>query len=312
MTKRSGAGAGGRFGGRADGRILAGVASLEPPLPPGRYVDLPGRGRTFARVADGPGPAAPTVLLLHGWTATADLNWFRCYAPMRKSFRVVAIDHRGHGRGMRTRRPFRLEDCADDAAVLLHELGIDSVIPVGYSMGGPIAQLFWKRHRLRTEGLVLCATSRNFGRSAPERAMFASMLGLSVGARVTPGVVRRRVADRVFERRLAETPLGPWAASELRRHDSATILQAGWAIGSFSSADWIGDVDVPTSVVVTMQDSVVRPYRQLKLADAIPGAQVFPVAGDHAVCVAQPQRFVPALVDACRSVVSRSRDRRAG
>ena len=286
------------------------MSTIEPPLPPGQFVGLPKRGRTFARVAPGPGRYAPTLLLLHGWTATADLNWFRCYQPLARSFRVVAIDHRGHGRGIRSRRPFRLEDCADDAAALLDELNIPSVIPVGYSMGGPIAQLFWKRHRSRTDGLVLCATSRNFGRSAPERAMFASMLGLSVGARVTPGVVRRQVADRVFERRLTNTPLGPWASRELKRHDPATILQAGWAIGSFSSADWIGDVDVPTSVVVTMQDSVVHPSRQIRLAESIPGAQVFPVAGDHAVCVTSPQRFVPALVDACRSVSSRATNRR--
>ena len=285
---------------------------MEPQLPPGQYIDLPGRGRTFARVTPGPGPAAPTVLLLHGWTATADLNWFQCYQPLSRSFRVVALDHRGHGRGMRTRRPFRLEDCADDAASLVRQLGISQVIPVGYSMGGPIAQLFWKRHRHLVEGLVLCATSRNFGRSMPERAMFASLLGLSMGARVTPHVVRRHVADRVFERRLAQTPLGPWASSELRRHDPAAILQAGWAIGSFSSADWIDQVDVPTGVVVTMQDSVVHPYRQLKLADAIAHAEVFPVAGDHAVCVTGPQRFVPALLDACRTVVTRSRDRQAG
>jgi 3-oxoadipate enol-lactonase len=288
------------------------VDVVEPPLPPGDFVKLPSRGRTFARVANGPGPAAPTVLLLHGWTATADLNWFRCYEPLSRSFRVVALDHRGHGRGIRSRRPFRLEDCADDAAALIEQLGIHTVIPVGYSMGGPIAQLFWKRHRTKTEGLVLCATSRNFGRSTPERAMFASMLGLSMGARVAPGNVRRQVADRIFERRLANSPLGPWASRELRNHDTPTILQAGWAIGSFSSASWIGEVNVPTSVVVTMQDSVVHPHRQMRLADSIPHSQTFPVAGDHAVCVTAPHRFVPALVDACRSVVNRSRDRRAG
>lgn len=285
---------------------------LEPPLPPGRALHLPGRGTTWVRVANGPGPAAPTLMLLHGWTATADLNWFRCYAPLSRSFRVVALDHRGHGRGIRSRRPFRLEDCADDAAAVAAQLGIHDVIAVGYSMGGPIAQLLWNRHRSLVRGLVLCATSRNFGRSIRERAMFTSMLGLSGMARVTPAPVRRQVSDRIFTRRLADTPLGPWAAAELRRSDPATVLQAGWSIGSFSSASWIGTVDVPAAVVVTMQDSVVHPHRQLRLADSIPGAQVFPVSGDHAVCVTAPNRFVPALLDACRSVVSAPPTRRAG
>ena len=280
---------------------------VRPPLPPGREIELPGRGRTFARISAPPRGDAPTLLLLHGWTATADLNWFRCYGALSRRFGIVAIDHRGHGRGIRTHRPFRLSDCADDAAALCSELGLTSVIAVGYSMGGPIAQLTWKRHRDLVDGLVLCATSRNFGRSAPERAMFTSMLGLSGVARVTPGVVRRQVADRLFERRLTGTVLGEWAAEELRRSDPTTILQAGWSIGRFTSHDWIGEVDVPTAVVATMNDSVVPAQRQLKLAKSIPGATVHTVSGDHAACVFEPQRFVPALLDACTSVAQRAR-----
>jgi 3-oxoadipate enol-lactonase len=284
---------------------------IEPPLPPGRAVDLPGRGRTFARIAEGP-PGAPTVLLLHGWTASADLNWFRCYAPLQRHFNVVAIDHRGHGRGIRSPlRRFSLGDCADDAAALAEQLGIRHLIAVGYSMGGPIAQVLWKRHPELVDGLVLCATSRNFGRSLPERAMFTSLLGLSGVARVTPKIVRRQVAGRILGARLDATPLGQWVAAELQRNDSATVLQAGWSIGRFSSAKWIGGVDVPTAVVVTTHDSVVSPTRQVHLAQAIPGASVIKVAGDHGVCVTDPQRFVPALLTAVQRVSAASTSRAA-
>jgi 3-oxoadipate enol-lactonase len=282
---------------------------LAPPLPPGREIKLPRRGTTFYREVAGP-PGAPTLLLLHGWTASADLNWFRCYAPLGRRFRVIAIDHRGHGRGIRTRRPFRLADCADDAVALLDELGIDRVIPVGYSMGGPIAQLVWKRHPDRVDGLVLCATSRNFGRSAPERAMFTSLLGLSGVAMMTPQSVRKRVADKLFVGRFNQSPLAQWAAEELRRNDPATILQAGWSIGAFSSADWIGDVNVPTSVVVTTRDHVVNPERQMKLAQSIPNATVHRVPADHDACVLAANVFVPALLEATTTVARRAHARR--
>jgi len=291
---------------RLSGRNLGGVDVLTPPLPPGREIALAGRGRTFVRVAEGPS-GAPTLLLLHGWTANADLNWFRCYEPLSRHFNVVAIDHRGHGRGVRSRRPFSLAACADDAAAALEELGIASVIAVGYSMGGPIAQLLWKRHPELVDGLVLCATSRNFGNSLPERAMFTSMLGLSGMVRLTPKAVRRQVAGRVLGSRLDQTPLGQWVAAELRRNDPSTVLQAGWAIGRFSSAEWIGDVDVPTAVVVTTRDSVVAPARQLRLAQSIPGAEIVRCSGDHGVCVMDPGRFVPAMLDACTRVGRRVR-----
>jgi hypothetical protein len=158
---------------------------------------------------------------------------------------------------------------------------------------------------------VLCATSRNFGRSTPERLMFTGMLGLSGVAKLTPAAVRRRVAGRIFGSRWEQSPLGAWIAQELQRNDPGTVLQAGYSIGRFSSADWIGDVDVPTAVLVTIHDQVVATRRQLRLADSIPGAEVIRVAGDHGVCVTDPGRFVPALLDGCTRVARRARSLRA-
>ena len=103
-----------------------------PALPHGEHVELPGRGTTFVRHLAGP-EGAPTVLLLHGWTASMDLNFFTCFRPLAKHFNVVALDHRGHGRGIRSRRAFRLEDCADDAVALLDVLGIDHVMDMPFN-----------------------------------------------------------------------------------------------------------------------------------------------------------------------------------
>jgi hypothetical protein len=120
-------------------------------------------------------------------------------------------------------------------------------------------------------------------------------------------LVRRRLAGAVLRRRLDGAPLERWAVDQLRRGDPGTILQAGSALGAFGSHRWIGEVDVPAAVVVTAQDSLVHPRRQLALAAALPGSEVFPVQGDHGVCVADPGRFVPVLVDACSWVAARAR-----
>lgn len=281
-------------------------ASAPVPLPAGRPILLPGRGQTFVREAPGP-PGAPTLLLLHGWTVTADLNWFACYAPLAEHFRVVAMDHRGHGQGIRSWRPFRLEDCADDAAALAAELGIDRLVPVGYSMGGPVAQLLWRRHPGLVAGMVLSATASSF--SSPDtrsRVYFSALLGLSVAARFTPQHVRRQVADNLIRRRLQGAALADWGQSEMERCDPAAVLEAGWAIGRFNSSDWIGEVDVPTAVIVTALDQVVSPRRQRALADAIHKARLLEVEGDHGACVTDAPRFVPALLDACNDVGSRA------
>lgn len=244
--------------------------------------------------------------MLHGWTASADLNWFPEYAPLGRRFSVLAIDHRGHGRGIRSPDRFRLADCADDAAAACAELGIERVIGVGYSMGGPIAQLLWHRHRHLVEGLVFCATSRNFRGRPAEKLTFGALGGLSVLARGTPDSWRRRAALRVLAGRTGEGRYGEWALREYRRGDPSTIIEAGAALGRYSSHEWIHEIDVPAAVVVTELDQVVPPQRQRKLADAIPGATVHPVAGDHICCVQQPDRFVPALLDACADVGARA------
>lgn len=284
------------------------MSPVPPPvdLPAGRELHLPGRGRTFVREAPGP-DGAPTLLLLHGWTVTADLNWFACFGPLARRFRVVALDHRGHGRGIRSKRPFRLEDCADDAAALAGALDIDRLIPVGYSMGGPVAQLMWRRHPRLVAGLVLCATAADFSSpDARSRLYFSGLLGLSVAARLTPEPVRRQVADNLIRRRLNGATLADWGQSQMGRSDPASVLEAGWAIGRFRSSGWVGGIDVPTAVVVTARDEVVSPRRQQALAAAIPGARRLDVDGGHGACVVDPARFVPTLLEACTDVASRA------
>jgi pimeloyl-ACP methyl ester carboxylesterase len=108
-------------------------------MPPARTVLVPDRGEFFVRDTGGDGPV---VLLLHGWMVSADLNWYTAYGPLAEAgYRILAIDHRGHARGLRALAPFRLTDCADDAAAGLGTLEIEQAIVVGYSMGGAIAQL---------------------------------------------------------------------------------------------------------------------------------------------------------------------------
>ena len=257
-------------------------------------------------IRDLAGPdGAPTVALLHGWTASADLNFFTCYRELGEHYRVVAFDHRGHARGLRVKKAFRLEDCADDVIAVADQLGIDTLIPVGYSMGGPIAQLMWQRHRDRVDGLVLCATAPYFAGRRPERLSFVGLTGLAAIAKYTPSQARDWITDQLYLQRRTEA-WSDWAIEQASSHDWRKILEAGRAIGEFSSSDWVNEIDVPTSVVVTMRDDIVPVRRQAKLFQWIPGAEAFRVNGAHDAVVAKADRFVPQLVRAVDSVVTRS------
>lgn len=276
-----------------------------PKLPPAGFVDLAGRGRTWVYDSGSGGGAA--VVLLHGWTSTAALTWYRSFPALAGRGRVVALDHRGHGRGIRSRLPFRLEDCADDAAELIRTLELERPTVVGYSMGGPVAQLLWRRHPELIGGLVLSATAARFHSRPHWRGPLGTMaLGGSTAISLLPGLVRQRGMDTATRRWQANNSAAAWAVAEWRRHDPAALIQAGLALSRFDSTGWISDIDVPTAVIVATADTLVAPIRQLFLADNIPGATVHLVAGEHRACVDVPGLFVPALLEACASVESRA------
>lgn len=275
---------------------------MPPPLPPGRVELVPGRGEVFLREA--PGPAdRPTIVLLHGWTASADLNWFLLYDAVAALGPLIAVDHRGHGRGMRSEEPFSLEAAADDVAGLLRTLGRGPVIAVGYSMGGPIAMHLWNRHPDLVCGLVLQATALEWRASAFERLLwrFMGVVELSLRIGNPDGLIERILRDAV-ETCPDLAPYRGWLKAELRRGDPADLAAAGRALGNYDARPFAGEVDVPTAVVVTTKDRLVRPRKQRALAAAVPGAHIIEVKADHDAPLMEADRLRAATVAAVRHV----------
>jgi 3-oxoadipate enol-lactonase len=278
-------------------------------VPQGRTVELPGRGSTY--VVDVPGPqGAPTLVLLHALGCTGHLGWYPVIADLAEHYRVVILDQRWHGRGIRSRR-FRLDDCADDVVALLDVLGIEQAVPVGYSMGGLVAQLVWRRHPDRVAGLVLCSTARNFRGKRREQLFFpvmsTAMLPLSPYCR---GRVERVASALPAVPSVAAAEKG-WGLVEFRSTSAWSMAAVLEELGRFNSAGWIGEVDVPASVVVTIRDRAVPARRQRRLAESMPGAEIVEVAGGHVALMFQADRFKAALLEAVASVVARGDHRTA-
>lgn len=278
---------------------------VRPELPTGRHVMLPGRGVTWVREAPGP-LGGPAIVLLHGWSGTADLHWHPYFESLGGDGRVVAPDLRGHGRGLKHGDPFRLEDCADDVAALIETLGLGRCVLVGYSMGGAVAQLVWRRHRDVVAGLVFCSTSATFRSTARLRLLFGAAAGVGV---VGASSTLNSVAGSAFGALARWNGLrgeDVWGIDQLARHDWGQVIEAGNRVGRFDARHWIGTIDVPTSVIATLGDDVVPTRHQVALAEAIPGATVRFTPGGHHLCVTDPDAFTPVIAAACREVVGRS------
>lgn len=276
-------------------------APIPPPLPPGAVVTLPDRGEFFYRDTGGDPQAAPPVLLLHGWTASADLNFFALYDELAVRHRVIALDHRGHGRGLRPQTPFSLEACADDAAALLAELGAGPAIVVGFSMGGAVQMLLHQRHPDLVAGMVFCGTALEWKASPRERAVWRGMSLVEAALRSGTGEgIVARVLREVIDGSPDLEALEPWVTGEFHRGSPPDLAGAGRALAAYDGRPLAPDVDVPCAVVVTTTDQLVRPEKQYELADAL-GADIFTLEGDHF----SPFTKGPAFAKAIRSAVDR-------
>jgi pimeloyl-ACP methyl ester carboxylesterase len=217
---------------------------------------------------------------------------------------IIALDMRGHGRGIHGEDVSYpggenfLEDNADDVAAAMDVLGIDKAIVVGYSMGTTIAPLLWKRHPERVEGLVLCAGAAKF-----PQTLAGTLAETEKQVQRIPWQLRRVAAHA--------TDLGLFRAipllNEAGRNDPLLFAQAGLAIEKYDARPWIGDIDVPTAVLVMENDHLVPRQLQADLLKAIPGAQgyfIFSKAGHLAAGFGK--EFPTQLGAAVRDVASRA------
>ena len=192
------------------------------------------------------------------------------------------------------------------------------VIVVGYSLGGMVAQALWRRHPEHVGALVLGATSA--APIPPSRGRRAVSAMMSLAGQSSAAIDRATRTPRQRTREIAETfprslpvgwshslrrayagsPLAHWAADEFAGHHWPTLLDAGRAIAEFDARDWVGDIDVPTRVLVTKRDGLIPPDHQRALADAIENAQVENIDAGHLACVRTD--FGDTLLASCRAL----------
>lgn len=275
-----------------------------PWLPPGHTMVLPGRGEVFYRYHRHADPAAPTLLLLHGWTASADLQFFTAYEALAEHYSFVAIDHRGHGRGLRSPQKFDLADVADDAALLVQGLGIAQVVTVGYSMGGPISLLLTQRHPDLVRAIVVQATALEWRAKWYERWEWKTVhiLGPLLRSGVFPRWIRWGIRRLLGPNHPLQQYV-PWLACELHRNDAFNVVQAGQSLSRYDAREFATTLGKPAASMITTRDRLVKPRKQRQLADAL-HAYVVEVADDHLVSLTSPDAFAKTTVQLVQHVVS--------
>jgi pimeloyl-ACP methyl ester carboxylesterase len=99
------------------------------------------------------------VVLIHGFAGNIELQWTAVIDALKKDYRVIALDCRGHGRSGKPHDPASYGvEMANDVARLLDHLKIEKAHIVGYSMGSGIALGFAVHYPQRALTVTLGGT----------------------------------------------------------------------------------------------------------------------------------------------------------
>ncbi|SLN42228.1 alpha/beta fold hydrolase [Roseisalinus antarcticus] len=237
----------------------------------------------------------PVVLLIHGLGWDAERLWREQIDPLViGGWQVIAPDLRGVGQSSDITAPITISDYADDLEALLAELGISSLVLVGFSMGCCVAVDLASRHGLDLRGLVLACGGV---RSSPEgQAGTEAMLDRAVS--LGPQQFATEQADSIFGRSWAKANPGPvadfirWRAAM----DQQSLHHAFRATFGCNYEPALADIACPAAVITARDDSFVTAEAAARLAGLIPGAELemIPDSG-HMATVEQPELFNAAL-----------------
>ena len=223
----------------------------------------------------------PPVIVLHAGLCTIAFMGGQIESLAAESYRVIAIDSRGHGKSSNAAPVPTYEMLTDDVAAVMDTLKIAQADVVGWSDGGNIGLDLARRYPDRVRRLVAFGANRTpppdgldpvmtkeFKDAKPDSAMFWPLRYLYEKDSPTPDKW-----PEFFERERAMVFAGP-----------------NWSLEQF------GAIRAPVLLLNGEHDLVLLPYAT-EMKNAIPGARLEIIPGEgHELPLANPAAANPVML----------------
>ncbi|HEY8026441.1 MAG TPA: alpha/beta fold hydrolase [Burkholderiaceae bacterium] len=263
-----------------------------------------GKPMEMSVVDAGPGQgdkyAAPTMVFIHGFGGRA-AYWEYQLEQFHESYRVVALDLRGHGY---TDAPTEDEGARYDVPELVGDIeaALDVLrvpqrfILVCHSFGGALASYYVNQHPERVSALVIIASAVRFQLRLAGRMLL----------RVPPAVL-------TWVREIL--PYFGFNAARVYPPAHVVYLQNRNGLAPWDGSDLLRAIKLPTMVILGQRDTLFSDASYREVARLVPGAEqvVIPVSA-HQVMVERPdavnraiERFISAQSDPLQVLAAKAK-----
>jgi pimeloyl-ACP methyl ester carboxylesterase len=229
--------------------------------------------------------SGPPLILTHGYSSTSEM-WRGQIEALSKHHKLVLWDMRGHGQSDYPLDPNAYSEALTvaDIAALLDEIGAESAIVGGLSLGGYMSLAFYRAHPERVRALLIIDTGPGFKKDDAREVWNKRALD---------------TAERFEREGLAVLQSASRERSMVSHRDASGLARA--ARGMLTQRDArvievLPEIKVPSLIVVGADDAPFLAASDY-MAAKIPGAKkvVIPSAG-HAVNIDQPRAFIDAVL----------------
>lgn len=234
---------------------------------------------------------APAVLLMHS-LGTELAMWDPQMPALRRRFRVVRFDTRGHGKSSIPSTAASVEELGRDALAVLDHLKIAKARIVGLSMGGQTALWLAINAPERVSHIVVANSAPKIGTADIWNERIAQVNAGGMEAVIDATMKRwlkqeTRDADgealhRLRAMVLATNPKGYAAACA--------------AVRDCDVRDQVAKITCPTTIISGQYDGAASAEAGKACADAIAGAHFVVLDASHAANWEEPQAFTRAMI----------------
>jgi pimeloyl-ACP methyl ester carboxylesterase len=198
---------------------------------------------TYEVHGEQPGEGEPALVFVHCWACSRE-HWRNQLTVFAKDHRIVAMDLAGHGDSGRDREEWSIAGLAGDVEAVVEAEGLDEIILIGHSMGGPVSMAAHARMPGKIRGIVFVDTVHDVefemdpetmkSMSAPFEKDYASAMEFMVPAMFPPD------SDPEVQR---------FVIDEALRADPAAMVILMHGFADVDQAAWLAAIEVPVRAV---------------------------------------------------------------